>query len=274
MHCETIAMSRHSRITGYRAAVAATALVLTLLVAGCGNRYASEKTSQTFYYPPMWTMPSFSEQTQRLAAALPGLTLPTQPPAMAVPEGFDGLAIIPKVSALGRLFNVQDPYGAGYSEVVQHILDIMAQQGLFDNRWNVAVDPQHLRIESRTEAILKTLEAKDTSDCLVLPVSLGNVYAGYSVRNARETALRAHQLPLCTAQLASLLLVTPKRFVAEDSLWVHAPGDEYNDKSEGDWASAPSFDWERGHIELRALPADRVLGGYSSAVAYLGPPEG
>src|SRR3990167_8217716 len=162
------------------------------------NPYKDERTKQSYYYPKGWTVPSIEEQAQRLGNLLPGLTLPTQAPEIAVPKGFDGFAIVPKVSALGKLFSIQDPYGAGYGQVVEQLLGLIDKQRKFYNYRKGELGPNYIRIEERVRGRLQMTEGETEGDCLVVPISFGNLYAGYSPRNARETTLRTQQLPLVT----------------------------------------------------------------------------
>jgi len=235
------------------------------------NPYEDERTKQSYYYPPKgWTVPSFSEQLQRLGNLLPGLTLPTQAPEIAVPKGFDSFAIVPKVSALGRIFSIQDPYGAGYGQVVEQLLGLIDKQRKFYNCRKGELGPNYIRIEKRVRGRLQMTESKAGGDCLVVPISFGNLYAGYSPRNARETALRAQQLPFITVQVASLLLVMPERLVSYDDLWIDVPGDQYDWLADGDWSNSLCFDFIDVRLRFHASDAVYADGRYGSAVAFLG----
>lgn len=77
---------------------------------------------------------------------------------------------------------------------------------------------QYIRIEAEVCQRLMTLEASVPGDVIVVPLSMGNLYAGYSQRNAHQTALNASHLPLGSAHVGSSLLLMSERLTAYGQL--------------------------------------------------------
>lgn len=78
------------------------------------NPYEGEQTEIGYHYPDGWTCPAIADQVQRLMAAFPGLDFSNaeeMAKKVVVPEDADGVMVIPKLSALARIFNIADPYG-------------------------------------------------------------------------------------------------------------------------------------------------------------------
>jgi hypothetical protein len=100
------------------------------------------------------------------------------------------------------------------------------------------------------------MEAATESDFLPpMPITFGRFYGGFSPRNARETAIRRQELPLCTAYVASLLGIMPERLVAYEDLCIDVPGDEYSWVADGRWTHSLYFGFSDGSLEFSASPA-------------------
>lgn len=238
------------------------------------NPYADERRNQTHYYPEGWSVPDLSAQAKKLAIFLPGLDLSYSEKAskVVVPEGADGLALIPKLSALGRICGISDPYWSGYSRLVGHAIGFIGHREfssyLQELQEQGELTDQYIRIHAETRKILTELEAETPGDCLVLPISFGNLYAGYSQRNAGWEALYRQQLPLGLVQVSYLLLAMPGRLTACNHLFIYCPGDEYRWYTNDDWSLCPLFYFDDKLDQSGNGFAHRDAEG-GSAVAFL-----
>ncbi len=232
------------------------------------NPYAKERRDQTHYYPKGWNVPDLSAQAKRIGIVLPGLDLSYSEKASKaiVPEGADGLALIPKLSALGRVCGISDPYWSGYSRLVVHAIGLIGQSREFGSyrQERGEITDRYIRIHAETRRILTRLEAETPGDCLVLPISFGNFYAGYSPRNAGREALYRQQLPLGLTQVSYLLLAMPGRLTAYEHLFI-----DCLDECEDEWRRCPYFYIDDGKLRLSADGFARANGHYGAAVAFL-----
>ena len=244
-------------------------MLQSLIVATPANAYEGEKEEQSCYYPKGWSVPSLNDLQTRLQKAIPGLPITLPIGDTYVPQGFDGMALVPKLSALARIFGVDDPYGSGYGELLEKVLDIIGGKRSFYNYRNGVLGSNYLRLHDEVRSKLEALESEADGDVLVVPISFGNLFAGYSARNARHTALGKGQLPLGSVQVACLLLSMSERLVSYDDLWIDCPADEYNDDADGEWSYSPCFDFS-GRLRFIASWSDGAYGRCGSAVAALG----
>lgn len=232
------------------------------------NPYADEHEEQSANYPDGWRLPTLAVQADRLASAYPGLDLTFQDPGNE-PMG-DGFALIPKLSAIARIAGIEDPYGAGYGPLVEYVLGLFGQSRKFYNYREGTLTSEHIRLHAEVREIIQQREAATPGDCLVLPVSFGNDYAGWSARAAGWEALHSNQLPLDPIQVASLLMASPDRLVAYENLFIDCPGAEYDWYREGGWSRCPYFHFRGGRVEFDAYYSGGTYSYFGSAVAFLG----
>jgi hypothetical protein len=244
-------------------------MLQSLIISTPANAYEGEKEEQSCYYPKGWSVPSLNDLETRLQEAIPGLSITLPTGDTYVPQGFDGMALVPKLSALARILGVDDPYGSGYGELLEKVLGIISGKRSFYNYRNGVLGSNYLRLHDEVRGKLEALESEMDGDVLVVPISFGNLYAGYSARNARHTSLGKGQLPLGSVQVACLLLSMPERLVSYDDLWIDCPADEYNDDADGEWSCSPDLSFVDG-LSFYAGWSDNARGYCGSAVAALG----
>jgi|GEM_PF-1768485 len=240
------------------------------------NPYAHEVIGSMRDYPAGWTVPELDEQRKRTRKLFPDLTLPEiTDHNIVVPEGWDSVwYFLPKIAAIARICGVPDCYGAGYDTVVKHVLALIGVQRAFTNHLNQQLTAEYIRINKQVRGYIQALESATEGDfSLPMPISFGKAYAGFSPRNARETAMRRNQLPLCTAHVASLLALMPERLVAYDNLWIDVPGDEYNWGADGTWTGSLCFGFGVARLWFGAGDANVSDGGYGSVVGSPGVPK-
>jgi len=237
------------------------------------NPFAKERVRQAWFYPKNWQAKGVAEQVIKLATLFPGIDLSQVEMLVAklvAQKLADGIAILPKLSFLAKLWNIANPYGKGYGLICEKLFELIASSRPFCNCRSGEMDAGHIRIMEDVREQLKKLEADTPGDVLVFAFNFGNLYAGFSPRNARWEALSNSQLPLITAQVACLLLTMPDRLVACEQLFIDCSGDEWDWGADGVWSRSVGFYFYGGALEFVSRRAVCALAYYGSAVAFLG----
>ena len=237
------------------------------------NPFGKERVKQAWFYPKGWKSATIEEQKARLATLFKRIDL-SQVEAlvakMIVQKLADGIAILPKLSFLGELWNIADPYGKGYGLICEKLFELIAGSRAFHNYQAGQMNDKYIRIMEDVRVTLQKLEADTPGDVLVLAFNFGDLYAGFSPRSARWEALNNNQLPLITAQVACLLLTMPDRLTAYEQLFIDCSGDEWDWLADGSWTHSVCFHFVDGRLLFGHGFADYPDGCYGSAVAFLG----
>lgn len=254
-------------------------LILRELGGAAENPYATEQAKIAYFYPKNYVFPAVADQVSRLSSAFPGLNFTgaeEMAKQVAIPKGADGPRVIVKLSALARIFCVADPYGSGYGQLVQKVLDAIGRTREFCNYREGELNEKYIRLFVEARMLLEKLEAADQNDFLILAVNFGDWKTGftYSPRNARWQALNINQqLPLGSAQIGCMLIADPDRLTDNSHLFIDCPADEYNWNADGEWSNCSYFDFYDGKRGFNANDADDVNGDDGSVVAFLGVSE-
>lgn len=237
------------------------------------NPYSSERVKQSCFYPRGLRMPSLDLQAERLRKSFEGFTprFPLNVSGIFVPKDAEGLALIPTLISLSRLWGIYQPHKMGYGQVVEHAQVAIVGKEEFRSQRHKNLSEKNFRLDLRVQKILRPLEEDAERrgwNCLVLPVSLGKLYAGYSVRNAMCEALRNRQLPLGSAQGACILSAVPSRFNADEQLSIRWIGDIFL-RDDLRWGGVPCNSFQFGRIDFGLYNDDSARGDFGGAVAFL-----
>ncbi len=232
------------------------------------NPFAAEWIRQTLYYPKGWRAKSVNEQVAKLAKEFPGINLSRVDYLVryiGCDHRFDdGIAVIPKISFLGKFFGVENPYEDGY-EGYDHLVDLFLEKSPSLKSLRVRFDPkssspednrEYYRIDRDVRDILTQLEDSNSGDVLVLPFNFGNLYAGWSARAAKWDILKGGNLPLVSIQMLCLLITMPERLETSRSLFVGCYGDELFDPLFGKRYALHCYCSAKGYIQFSALNGD------------------
>ncbi len=170
------------------------------------NPYRHEKVGQTHFYPKGWSVPDLDSQVRLLGDAFPGLDLAYTVPQVAPSKDADGLALVVKLAALGRIFAVDDCYGAGYGRIVGRVLETIGSTRSFYNYRQGELGPEYVRLFNEVIPVQKDLERKLSGDVMVLPVSLGN--QGSAVAAVQRPAFRWWLLSVIIGAAVVLIAAT------------------------------------------------------------------
>lgn len=185
------------------------------------------------FYPKGWRMPDLETQANEMGNIFPGLHILNLASAFIpnIPENFDGLTLLPKVSSLGKVFGVKNPYADGYQVLVSMVLKLLAQRGLLLPEYAEEFGDTPVNLEPRVASKLKRLEAATDSDYMVLATSTGNFFGGWDFGDARSTALLLNLLPIGSVHAGCILLMMPDRLRKIGDLMLGCLGDIMEDIS-------------------------------------------
>jgi len=203
------------------------------------NPYADEVVPTGWGYPRGYEPMDFWGQVRELSRFFPGVIGTGDRVERPVScEGFHPI-VVPKLEALGRAWNVRDPYGYGYETIVRRVADEV-QRVFRSRRSGFAKSPLDLKDFSRLEPYgsareaLMTLELRQPgSGSVAFPAQLGIRWAGSSMRRVRwhceETdfepmaGFREFVLPSYVILIA--LLLQPERLLNVASLYMFCAGE-------------------------------------------------
>lgn len=181
---------------------------VTVEAVGC---YADEEVESSVGYPSGWQLKSAAIQAATLLEFFPFLNVSyveRLADGMKVPEGFDGIGVVPKISAM--------PVPSDRYMWPQFNRALIAAQQALAQRDDKSFDrgsefgPHYVSLRKDTQDALQRLEEVTPGDCLALPVQLGRVHAGKSPRRARE-CLVEREFGLDAFSLTCLLLTHADR---------------------------------------------------------------
>lgn len=216
--------------------------------------FASEEVPSTYGYPPGWQLLPVSEQATRLVQAFGALDVShvvALAKGITVPDGFDGLAVIPKLSAMVRLAKKSPKKWEPVNIAMRTLVKAM-KQARRDFRDYVGgnIGPEYLKLGTRTAEARAKLENLP-GDCLVVPVQTGMKYRGRSVRRARFLiGENPREFGLDSVAAGILVLTHPERLQSDAVLFMDCAGTEYAPYADGRFARAPLWHFWRGVLEL------------------------
>lgn len=115
-------------------------------------------------------IPSVSEQKQALSQAIGDFHDPrTTCAASRIHSNGEGLVLIPKISHPGKLWDIDDPYGTGYCQIVQQLLNLVRQSRKFRNHLEGQTGIEYLRLHKHARRLLEQLEHESDGSILTLP---------------------------------------------------------------------------------------------------------
>ncbi len=196
------------------------------------NPFAKEKTDLRWFYPQGWTPTTAEEQLAILRGFYPdldGSQVVEIAKGITVPEGADGLFVVPKLSSVAASLGIEDPYGEGYGRLLETtVLTHLAGGRQFHNYRAGELTSDRVRVLKSTADALRNLEEQTPGDFLVLAAQTGMKWGGYSPQNARwEIEHSEGEFALPAWCVGHILLTNPARLERYEVLWIDCPGDEY-----------------------------------------------
>lgn len=232
------------------------------------NEFADEEVSSTYGYLSGYTKPKdVLWQSNRLREIFPGIGFHDEAAqVMAVPEGMEGLFVIPTWQSFAKLHGV-----ATYPEAVKIVLAKLKEtrKGKFYNWRENEMGAANLRESARkVQAMERIAETQKGFDLLVIPAQFGIVHRGRSVRRAR-VVIGGKGFGLGAFEVGIMLLLHPERLANYDDLYIDCAGDEFKPSDEREFSFAPLFRFHGGGLGFGALrvgSADDRCGSTSASL--------
>ena len=243
---------------------------------GFPNRFADEEVESSCIYPVEYTGAKPIAKQVDFHAGMFGLSLGGTMeyvekvlPKLELPAGAEGWFAIPSPDALAaRHFpSVTDP-AERYCRAVELMLEKLGGTRQLKNYRQGQLGTRYLRQHPRTVSFLRKVTETQKGDILVVPAQFGFRYRGKSVRRAREI-FASNEYGLGALAVGAMTLAHPERFVRWEQLHTDCAGDEYGFEAEGEWQSAPIFNFDDDLLEFGTHWFGDPLEYCGSASAFL-----
>jgi hypothetical protein len=236
------------------------------------NPFALEVVPSDWEYPNSYRVRPVCDQLDVLAPLYPRLDathVEWEARRFAhLPLGAELLQVVPKPTAVARAARIPDPYGAGYGELLELVLDHIGRARPLRNCREGRLGPNQVRLLYSTREQLRWLETETPGDFLVIPLQSGLRNRGSSDRRSRVEIDRGGQLALSPWEVGHHLLTHPERIGGPDQLFLGCSGAEYDPAGRGMYdENSMFFCWD----------GDRLSFGYgwvASSVARYGAASG
>lgn len=156
-----------------------------------------------------------------------------------------------------------------YGEAVEKVLAMIASKRKFYNYREGELGEEYLRQHAKTVKMFQKLgdEQKD-HDILVVPAQFGLRHRGRSGRRAREV-FAGSEFGLGAFAISIMFLTHPEREVQRKQLHVDCAGDEFSPGANGDFSSAPVFDFDDGRVWFSTRLCNIANWYYGSASGFV-----
>ncbi len=201
------------------------------------GKYANQEILCSATYPENWRMLPVARQAELLKQFFDELDV-SQVQKVAqgimVPEGFDGLAVIPKFAAIADL--AHDYTFPPFNVAMKRLMRVFSQEFEGFKRDAFAWSPGTAGLYEPTRAFLEELAESTPGDCLVMPVQTGILHRGRSVQRAR-VCYTDDEYGLDMFSVGCILLTHQGRLAA-DALHIICPGSSVQNslQSRVDWS--------------------------------------
>lgn len=144
-----------------------------------------------------------------------------------LPVGAEMLTIWPKLSFIGKLLGVPDPYDLDYGYCLRHVIKVAGMYRKIDiSELTQGLNAVQTRPLPCLSQFYQEWEAKTRGDYNIAAVQLGGLFPGYSARNARYEMMHSGQFPL-DPYVVACLLIANSSLLYLDGTHIDCPGAEY-----------------------------------------------
>ncbi|MBU4338951.1 hypothetical protein KKD57_05360 [Patescibacteria group bacterium] len=178
--------------------------------------------------------------------------------------------VLPKISFLGKKYKVDDPY-ADIGILMEKACELIDTQreGKFTHYRKGQLGRDRIRCTRDAVVKRKRIEEKIPGDALILDVDLGNIFAGWTPRLARESIFKSHNyMALFALDIALIILINPRRFQQNTDLSVDSVAEEYLSTDRG-WVTNLFFYFRGGKLEFGYRWNRRAYFDCGAAIALL-----
>lgn len=212
----------------------AACVLLDYVMSPAYRRYKEEEVPSSVGYPAGWKLKSLSEQVKILTRHFPSLDVShveelarvyQQNGKFVLPDGMDGLAVIPKYTAVATEVSLSDwpVYNRAMALLITVFKKVRPDFVLYAD----GLGPDNERLSMKSKRFYEA--QKDVpGDVLVIPVQMGRLHRGRSFRRARALFL-PNEFDLDAFAIGCIILTHPERLRNADALWIDCAGTETQD---------------------------------------------
>lgn len=158
---------------------------------------------------------------------------------------------VPKLSYLAKINNLKNPY-SDIGVLIEQVCELLfiQREEKFTHYRKGQLGQNRIQCIQKLVDERRDLEMSTPGDILVLDVNLGNNYAGWTPRRAREDIIHdKNKLALSSVDLGWILLLNPNRFQRNIDLSVDSVMEEYLSEDRG-WVTNLFFYFRGGKLEF------------------------
>ena len=188
-----------------------------------------------------------------------------------LPEGADGWVSWPKLSEMGRILDVPDPYDLDYGTCLRRVMRALKiKRGATANEKCDGLNAVQLRPLPCIANLYREWESKTPGPYMYAPVQVGGLFAGHSVRNARWEMVHARQFPL-DPYVAACLLLANSSLLYRSNTAMECPGATYAPRPDESPEFVLTFENSNMNPTMYMMRESYVAGGVRPASGFLPP---
>jgi len=224
------------------------------------DKYHDEAVGSERTYPENYRVRPVEAQVSALKAAFPKLQVCNEKIARRpLPDGAEDWFAIPRWQALAPT----------YGEALDMVLEAIGSRRRFSNRIRQRMNAAYLRQSERTVLADKILcQQQSNNDILVIAAQAGMLHRGSSARRTR-VEFASNEFGLGAFAVAAMLLTTPERLSASNTLMIDCSGDEYSAGGDNFFDRVPLFDYDISGIEFSIFYEDRARNLWGSPTGFI-----
>ena len=155
-----------------------------------------------------------------------------------------------------------------YGEALENVLARIAKQRPFKNYRKDALSQDHLRVSTRTQGFLDTLDKEQPGDILLIPAQLGTRHQEKPVRLA-ITSFTENEFGLTAFAAGCIALTHPERFQQASDLDITCSGDEYAPYGDGNFSESLFYYFHDDRLKFQTRWLNVSYTGFGPASAFL-----
>ncbi|MCX6714569.1 MAG: hypothetical protein NTX72_02030 [Candidatus Uhrbacteria bacterium] len=212
----------------------AACVLLDYVTSPTYKRFKDEEVPSSVGYPAGWKLKSLSEQVKILKRHFPLLDVSHAEElamayqhngALVLPDGMDGLVVIPKYMAVAKEVGSAD--WPAYNRAMALLISVIKKTRTDFVLYADGLGPNNERLSKSARRFYEA--QKDVpGDVLVIPVQTGLFHRGRSFRRARAL-FAPNEFDLDAFAIGCVILTHPERLRNADALWIDCAGTETQD---------------------------------------------
>jgi hypothetical protein len=229
--------------------------------------FAGEEVASTRTYPAGYAHKPVCEQLVVLASDLSSVgvhldssrILSCSKEPLVLPVGAEAPFAVPKWHRVAQTYN----------EATEKVFAALARKRKFTNWREGKLGPKYLRLSDRTQWAHEMLDKQYPGDYMLVFAQFGLLWRGRSVRKVRVN-YAPHEFGLGPYEVGVMILSHAERIVGDpNELYIDCPGAEHAPGGDGEFLSAPIFDWSDAGLLFDTVFVDFPSSYCGSASSFL-----